>query len=1425
MSRLFISHSSQNNAEAAALLKWLREQGWDDVFLDITPDRGIAAGEKWERSLNEAASRCEAVLFLVSRPWIASRWCRKEYDLARRLNKRLFGALVEVIPVAELPSEVTETFQMVDLASGQDHRMIRTELPRTHEEIHVTFSNEGLARLKDGLARAGLDPRFFAWPPDADPGRSPYRGLKALEAEDAGIFFGRDAPIVEGLDMLRGLAEAAAPRLFVIIGASGAGKSSFLRAGLLPRLARDDRTFLALPVIRPEGGAVTGESGLLPALEAALAARGIPQSRAAIRTALAGGAATLKPLLARLAGRAQTVMPDAEGAAKPPMVTISIDQAEELFRQDCEGEELLAFVRDLVTADDPAVIVLFTIRSDSYDHLETAKPLEGLRQRTLPLLPMPRGAYQTVIEGPAARLAGTNRPLAIEARLTQRLLEDIERGGGSDALPLLAFTLGQLYLDFGGGGALRLEDYEEFGGIRGAIEAAVRRAMVAADHDARLPRDPASRLLLLRRGLIPWLANVDPETASPRRRRVPLSDIPREAEPLIRLLVEQRLLSIDRSVLRDTAGERVETTIEPAHEALLRQWGLLRGWLEEDFSALTILEAVKRAARDWVANARGQDWLNHTGTRLAEAETIAARQDLAGDLGETARDYLAGCRTRDDAEEEARLQRIENERRLAESQLRLAEADRLAAEEKAAAAQARAAASRRFARLTIAATVAVAIGLAAAGGFAALNQMQKQRTADALASAEAGRWVAKSQAELRDDDPVEAMRSALRAYRQLPREDTRSALLAALLDIPNLAGTVKLPDGPAQALAWLDGGTLGFASQGGVLRRIPVPGQPGDRTFDAAAWPSPPVEDLKAGHAFVRAIRRVAPDRVVAALSDGSVLAIGRSDPKAVELVRPGPNTVVDAAAIGRTGALVASAANGEGLSLATCDGQSCTTRRLSEGPALSVAIDESETKVAMGDEGGNVFVFEPSGAPHGRTVALGSPVTSIGFGEGGAWLAAGTASGEAVIVDPVQGSVVLRAGMSTRPVGSVAASPVGTKAAFSCGETTACLWWLRRSEASGVASAGSTRLPGQRGVVVATAWSPAGDRLATAFSDGIVRVWRSDATGQVGAAFRPERMVNLLRVQASPDGSLVAAGGGDGAVRIWDRRTHALRRVLHRPGGEFETRSVAWAPDGRIAAVHDDGAVAIWPASGGDGEPVVKRWDANANPGLAWTGGGRMLAVALGDGRIALHDPATGQDAFLPAIGPGTDPWGLLASPDGASLVATYVRGEIRRWQPAAKTHTVLRSAADRPAGERGGPESLSESPDGRRLAVTADDEDVRVLDRSAGTWTTLRTESPQTKAVAFSPDGARLAALGVDGRLYLWTVAATGFERHLSLQPSAGPTQLGSRRPANGLSWAGPDTLVVATSGGTLQAIGFDEAAWVRRAETLDLAVAPGP
>ena len=213
MSRIFLSHSSDNNAEAVALCDWLGGEGWkDEVFLYLDPTRGIAAGEHWEKKLNEAANRCEAVLFLLSKAWLVSEWCGKELNLARRLNKRLFGILIEDLPDVEVPSDLTDEWQIISLASGTDGVTLDALTPTTHKEVHVTFSQEGLQRLKHGLELAGLDPKYFAWPPANDPNRPPYRGLRPLESDDAGIFFGRDAPVIEALDPAAWLArgEAAA---------------------------------------------------------------------------------------------------------------------------------------------------------------------------------------------------------------------------------------------------------------------------------------------------------------------------------------------------------------------------------------------------------------------------------------------------------------------------------------------------------------------------------------------------------------------------------------------------------------------------------------------------------------------------------------------------------------------------------------------------------------------------------------------------------------------------------------------------------------------------------------------------------------------------------------------------------------------------------------------------------------------------------------------------------------------------------------------------------------------------------------------------------------------------------------------------------------------------------------------------------------
>jgi formylglycine-generating enzyme required for sulfatase activity len=284
------------------------------------------------------------------------------------------------------------------------------------------------------------------------------------------------------------------------------------------------------------------------------------------------------------------------------------------------------------------LIVVFTIRSDMYERLQLAKELESLRQETLSLPPMPKGSYAEVIKGPPLRLKDTKRGVEVEEGLVNALLVDIDEAGGKDALPLLAFTLERLYVELGTGDSLKLEDYEKLGRIKGSIEAAVEGAFKRADKIAGIPKERAERLALLRRGLIPSLATIDPETGEPLRRVARRSEIPAEAVALIDLFVDQRLLATD------VGAGTGDPTIEPAHEALLRQWGLLRSWLAEDTGQLRVLQAVKRAAQEWANNDKAKGWLTHGGERLDSAEKLFERPDLAANLAGTDRDYLTACR-------------------------------------------------------------------------------------------------------------------------------------------------------------------------------------------------------------------------------------------------------------------------------------------------------------------------------------------------------------------------------------------------------------------------------------------------------------------------------------------------------------------------------------------------------------------------------------------------------------------------------------------------------------------------------------------------------------------------------------------------------------------------------------------------------------
>jgi WD40 repeat protein len=604
----FVSYSRQDEAFVAQLREDLQQRG-----IDIWIDReGLKPGTSdWEDTLRKAIRSASAILLVASPNSLQSTYVRAELGIAEMYKRPIYPVWAAGDNWAAVAPMQLFTVQAVDArgsryetALNEIVRVLGGDVPRETDVSTIKIPVEEIRRRQQKLQQAAPEPAF-------EP-RNPFKGLRAFTDEDVADFFGRERLAEELLARLQAelekeKADTPAVRLLPIVGPSGSGKSSVVMAGLLPRL---------------QDGALPGSKNWIYLKPI------VPGKRPLENLAITLGARfqnwTFESIMRNLE-EPRGLHQLASVLVKNPdqRVVLFIDQFEELFTQTSDETIRRQFIELLVTAvrePNGPVIVLLTLRADFYD-----RPIEYpefgplVKEQHEIVYPMSLDDLRAVIEKPAAL---NDVQLTFEGNLVGDLLFEVR--GEAGALPLLQFTLDQLFQKRQGH-ALTLEAYREMGGVRGAL------ARHAEDTFTRLPNDDYRRLA---RAL--FLRLIEPGTSEQdtTRRRAALTELvlpsPSETQMMQQVanrFIEARLLTT--SIVGDVR------TVEVSHEALIREWERLSGWLHEAREDIRFQAAISSDAAEWMQRGcKPDDDALYRGTILLNArqwaeQNIASAEEMA----------------------------------------------------------------------------------------------------------------------------------------------------------------------------------------------------------------------------------------------------------------------------------------------------------------------------------------------------------------------------------------------------------------------------------------------------------------------------------------------------------------------------------------------------------------------------------------------------------------------------------------------------------------------------------------------------------------------------------------------------------------------------------------------------------------------------
>lgn len=1202
------------------------------------------------------------------------------------------GSVAQALHRVGIPAVIASRFPLSVEASVKLTELLYTGLLAGSLSLEQAFlrARAGIARDSEETEWASL--QLYAGASAEDDLRPfvirPYRGLRPFTPQDRRFYFGREQETARMLDVLRG-----GERLLTVVGASGSGKSSLVMAGIVPAVVDGalGRGPFQVRIMRPGARPCEALSAVLTSLTGEAGADWRQTTTHGADDAV-GGALRERPdaLAKALEQRLAAVGPGAQ-------LLLVVDQLEELASLTQSRSDALAFANNLIEAlsrPSPRLVVIFTVRADFLGAvLEIHRDLAARIEPSLRIaLPMDSATLREVIVRPAQKVG-----LRVDDGVTDALLEAVNDGPrasgtgaraeahGSTHLPLLEFALEGLW-ERRVGSEIPWSAWQSLGGLRGALAKRADEILAGATSEAQRQ---------LARGIFGRLVQLGDGVADTRRyaTRADLESVGPGAAAELDRWMAARLLTSDGA------------DIAVAHEALIREWETLRGWIAEDREALTVRQELDHAAERWAAAGKPAEDL-WRGGRLKRASELQAAGKLS--LSDEEAAFLQASIAAQDAEHEAaeKLRREQLEREQT---------------------------GRRRARLAAFGAAFTALVMTGVGGWAKSQQLAAAKANDDLAaersSARQLALLAGARELLARNQPAFAGKVLL----DVEQPEARPEWVDTALDV------LDTPTPFFTLLGHTDAVTLAVFSPDGT--RVATASDDWTARVWGADGKAPPV--VLRGHG--------GPVVDVAWSPDGKYVATGSVDKTARVWRADGSGEAIVLVAHEGPVLHVAWSPDGKRVVTTSADTTARIWRADGVGRSTLLAGHEDEVRWAVWTrDGSRVITASRDATARVWSSAGGEEAVLRGHTRGLLYVELDaedrrvlTSSEDATArIFPIDGKgepIVLRGHRASLYTASF--DPAGRRVVTSSVDMTARVWNATGGDATAV-------LQGHSLYLRSAFWSPDGRHILTAAWDKTARVWNPDGSG-----FPTILRGHLDYVQSarfSPDGRQIVTAANDGLARIWPVAMDDQRSVeLPHPDVVW---SVAFSPDGQTLVTSVGDNTARLARVDGTGTPVSLRGHTGYVHYAAVSPDGQTVITASWDKTARLWT-LDGKDTGV-VFGPHDGPvHAAVFSPDGRRVVTACEDRLARVFDVSGKGEPIYLR------GHEGKVLWAAWSPDGKRIATVSSDHTARVWSADgSGSPVVLKGHERAVTSVAWSPDGTRLYTSSEDGTVRAWSSDGTG-------------------------------------------------------------------